>query len=62
MIDFNITTLGKTNHYERCLACYPADQEKDEKDLCAKIANERLTILYEELEQVSIKVENKFFE
>ena len=61
MVNFAITTLGKTNHHERCLACYPADKEKDEKNLSAKIANERLNILYEELEQVSIKVEKKFF-
>jgi hypothetical protein len=60
-VDFEIITLGRTNHHERCLACYPADKEKDEKDHCAQIANERLTILYEELEQVAIKIEKNFF-
>jgi len=30
-VDFIITCMGSANYYERCLACYPADKEKEEK-------------------------------
>ena len=29
MIDFAITSLGKTSHIERCLACYPEKREEE---------------------------------
>jgi len=61
MVDFSITLLGKTHHYERCLACYEADKEQQEKPQKIDIANERLKILYNEFDQVSIKYEKRFF-
>jgi len=61
MVDFSITTLGKTHKYERCLACYQADKEKQERAQKIDIANERLKILYGEFDQASIKYEKRFF-
>jgi len=62
MVNFSITTLGKTHQIERCLACYEADKEQQEKPQKIDIANERLKILYNEFDQVSIKYEKRFFE
>jgi len=61
MVDFAITTLGKTHHYERCLACYEADRERQEKASKIDIANERLKLLYDEFDQASIRYERLFF-
>ena len=62
MVDFTITTLGKTNHYERCVACYEAEKEQQEKQQKIEIANQRLKLLYEEFDQVAIKYQKRFFE
>jgi len=62
MVDFSITLLGKTHHYERCLACYEAEKEQQEKSRGINIANERLKLLYEEFNQASVKYEKRFFE
>jgi hypothetical protein len=61
MVDFSVTTLGKTHKYERCLACYEADREKQERAQKIDIANERLKILYTEFDQVSIQYKKRFF-
>jgi len=61
MVDFTVACLGKTYHYERCLACYPMEREKDEKPHNMDIANERLRLLYQEFDQASIKYEKRFF-
>ena len=61
MVYFTVTSLGETHHHERCLACYPADKEKEEKRQKTKIANSRLKLLYKEFEQALIKYEKKFF-
>ncbi len=61
MVDFAITCIGETHHYERCLACYPAEKEKEEKQQKTQIANDRLKILYAEFDQASIKYNKKFF-
>ncbi len=60
--EFAVTSLGEIHHHERCLACYPADKEKEEERQKTQIANSRLKLLYEEFEQASIKYEKKFFE
>lgn len=62
MVDFAITSLGKIHKYERCLACYPEDEEKEEKQEKVAIANDRLMLLYEEFELASVKYEKRFFE
>ena len=61
MIGFTIICLGKTHHYERCLACYQTKREKEEKQYRINIANERLKILYDEFDQASIIYEKRFF-
>jgi len=61
MVDFAVTCLEKTRHYERCLACYPAEKEKEEKQQKTQIANDRLKILYAEFDQASMKCYKKFF-
>jgi len=61
MVDFTITCFGKTHHYERCLACYPAEKEKEEKKQKIQIANDRLKILYAEFDEASMKCDKKFF-
>ena len=62
MVDFAIASLGKTSHIERCLACYEAEKEQQEKLQKIEIANERLRLLYEEFDQASIKYQKRFFE
>jgi hypothetical protein len=61
MVSFSITTLGRTNPYERCLACYEAEREAQEKPQKIDIANERLAILYSEFDLASIKYQKRFF-
>ncbi len=61
MVDFTITCLGKTHHYERCLACYPVERELEEKEEKTQIANNRLMILYTEFDQASIKCNKNLF-
>ena len=58
---FTITCLGKIHRYERCLACYQTEREKEEKEYRINIANERLKILYDEFDQASIKYEKQLF-
>lgn len=62
MVDFAVTMLDKTHHYERCLACYEAEKEQQEKPQAINIANERLKLLYEEFDLASVKYEKRFFE
>ena len=61
MVDFTVTTLGRSGHYERCLACYPTKEEKEEKQIAAGVANERLRLLYQEFDDASISYEKCFF-
>ena len=62
MVDFAVTTLDKTHHYERCLACYEAEKEQQDKSQAINIANERLKLLWEEFDRASVKYEKRFFE
>ena len=61
MVDFTVTTLGRSGHYERCLACYPTEEEKEERQIAAEVANERLKLLYQEFDEASITFEKCFF-
>ena len=61
MVDFAITSLGKTSNIERCLGCYTQEREKEEKPNMVDIANERLRLLYEEFDQASVEYEQVFF-
>jgi hypothetical protein len=62
MVDFSFTRQGKTNHIERCLACYPKEKEEEEKQNKIHIANERLKLLYEQFQWGSVKYEEKYFQ
>ena len=62
MVDFAVTTLDKTHHYERCLACYEAEKEQQDKSQAIIIANERLKLLYDEFDLASVKYEKRFFQ
>ena len=59
--DFSITSRGKLQQIERCLACYPSEKGREEKAHMAKVANARLEDLYKEFDQASIRYEKKFF-
>jgi len=61
-VDFTIDCLESINYYERCLACYPTEEEKEERQRATEIANERLRLLYQEFDAVGIKHEKHFFE
>jgi hypothetical protein len=62
MVNFSIATPDKTHRYERCLACYEAEKERQEKLPGMDIANERLRLLYEEFDQAGVKYERQFFQ
>ena len=62
MVDFAVTMLDKTHHYERCLACYEAEKEQQDRSQAINIANERLKLLWEEFDRASVKYEKRFFE
>ena len=61
MVDFAVTSLGKTSNIERCLGCYAQEREKEEKQNMVDIANERLRLLYEEFDQAPVEYEQVFF-
>jgi hypothetical protein len=62
MVDFAVTMLDKTHHYERCLACYEAEKEQQDRSQAINIANERLKLLWEEFDRALVKYEKRFFE
>ena len=62
MVEFNVTTLGRSGHSERCLACYPTEKEKEERWIATEVANERLRLLYQEFDDALIIFEECFFE
>ena len=61
MVDFTITCLGGTHHYERCLACFPMDQESEEKAEKMEVANQRLRLLYKEFDAADVKYQPVYF-
>ena len=61
MVDFAVTCLGKTHRYERCLACYPIDREREEKPEKVAVANARLQLVYEAFEQAGVACGQRFF-
>ena len=61
MVDFAIACLGKTHRFERCLACYPIDREREEKPEKVDVANARLRLIYEAFMQVGVTCEERFF-
>ncbi len=59
---FNVESLGKVHPVQRCLACYPTEEEKDEKEKAMDIANKRLILLYQRFDDANIKYEKKLFQ
>ncbi len=62
MVNFCITSLGQSSHIERCLACYPANMESEERQRAMETANSRLKLLYGQFDEAAIKYDKKFFE
>ncbi len=59
--NFTVTTLGRTALYQRCLGCYPTDDEKAERPSAVVIANQRLISLYQEFDGSGIVYDKQFF-
>jgi hypothetical protein len=62
VVNFDVACLGATHQCQRCVACYASKKEAEEKPRQLRIANDRLSKLYMELDQAGIKYEKKFFE
>jgi hypothetical protein len=60
-VNFVITCLGSSCHFERCLACYPTAEERQEKPPMVEVANERLKLMYRNFDGAGIKYEERFF-
>ena len=61
MVHFTITCPGTVHRHERCLACYPAEREGEEKQEKTMMANNRLKWLFTAFESASIHFEPKYF-
>lgn len=61
-VDFAVTTLGRTGHYQRCLGCYATEKETEERAVAVAVANQRLALLYQEFDKASIKYKKHFFD
>jgi hypothetical protein len=61
LADFTITAQGETYACQRCLGCYPSDREKELKPVQIGVANDRLSHLYGEFDQSSIRCEPRYF-
>jgi len=59
---FTLTSLGKTFQYQACFSCFPTDEQDGKKQESIRVANERLTELYQRLDDASVKYEKLFFE
>jgi PAS domain-containing protein len=62
MVNFTVTCLGRTYHYERCLACHPQAEEDESRKQKILVANERLRLLYDEFDRAAIDHEKRFFQ
>jgi len=58
---FAVTILGEHHHCERFFACFPTHKADGELRQAVEVANARLTLLYGQFDQVSIKYEKRFF-
>ena len=62
MAEFEVFYLDETRKYERCLACYPLENESGERQAKIELANERLGLLYDEFKQAGMNIEQAFFQ
>ncbi len=58
---FNLTSLGTTYQYQACFSCYPTAEEDGKKQESIRVANERLTELYQRFDDASVQFEKRFF-
>jgi hypothetical protein len=61
-VNFKVTCTGATCHTERCLACFPTDDRKQEKPQMVQVANERLGLLYRQFDAAGIDYQQRYFE
>jgi len=61
MADFNITTLGKSSSFQRCLGCFSTSHEALEKPAAIQTANDRLKMLFNEFTEAEIQYIPCFF-
>jgi len=61
MVTVAVAGLGQSSRIERCLACYPAEEESGRKDQAVHIANSRLEILYGQFDEAAIRYDKQFF-
>lgn len=61
LADFTVTAQGKTAACQRCLGCYQTEKEPEERPLQVEVANDRLSLIYRDFDQSSIRYEERFF-
>ena len=59
---FTLTSLGKTYQYQACFSCFPTAEQDGKKQESIRVANERLTELYQRLDDASVRFEKRFFD
>ena len=59
---FTLTSLGKTYQYQACFSCFPTAEQDGKKQESIRVANERLTELYQRLDDASVQFEKRFFD
>jgi hypothetical protein len=61
MADFNITTLGRNSHLQRCFSCFQTNAENLEKPGAVTTANDRLKLLFSEFDEANVTYHPCFF-
>jgi hypothetical protein len=60
--EFAAETDAESFMCHRCFACYPTGSEKSEKMTAVKVANARLSLIYDEFDQAGIDYNRKLFQ
>ena len=61
LANFDVTSLGVAHDCQRCFACYATEEEADDKPRQLRIANDRLSQLFQEFDQAGITYQKRFF-
>lgn len=59
--DFVVTASQKQKDFQRCLACYQTDREREEKTDQVGVANARLSLLYQAFAKSTVQYNEMFF-
>jgi hypothetical protein len=59
--EFAVQAPAQKGSYQRCLACYATEREREEKPQAVRIANRRPSLLYREFDKASIQYGKMFF-